>query len=77
MTTWTALPGKRLAYGDSGFEIEMCTNPTQNQYTLFDPENRILGSTNMLAHLKTFAEERAAERAEFTVLPENNQGLRL
>jgi hypothetical protein len=69
---WRALPGGVLAYGDTGYEIRMQSDPQKDPYIALDPEGRRMHiGGDVLGYMKKEVEYAAAARAEFTCSSDN------
>lgn len=66
---WSPLPGQRIELGSTGFQIVLnvgtFTPHLPGRYTLITPEGTIEVWGFDLGRIKAYAEERAAERAQF------------
>ena len=62
---WYPMPGGRLELRDTGFAIVRCTHVARPPFELIDPDGRVLANGYVLQPLKQFAEQGAADRAEF------------
>lgn len=66
---WAPLPGQRIELGSTGFQIVLnvgtYTPSLPCRYPVINPEGTIEVFGFDLGRLKTYAEERAAERAQF------------
>lgn len=63
-SNWHRLPGGRLEFGATGYQIRFCTKPDCYPYHLADPDGRAVASHSMLQPLKQHAEACAADRRE-------------
>lgn len=62
---WFSLPGQRMELQDSGFAIELGTDPGKPVYTLLSPEGVLLAWGADLQAMQTTAERLAQERQLF------------
>jgi hypothetical protein len=64
-TGWIRLPGQRMEFRDSGFVIQLRTDPRCQPFLLLDPDGRPISEHYVLQPLKMLAEQMARDRGEF------------
>lgn len=64
---WVALPGRRLELGDTGWHIQLVSDPKLLPYLAVDPDGRQFYRGYELQPLKALLERHARDRAEFNL----------